>query len=223
MRGRLSGMTALRLTKDELKETIVTLYGMLCDGKSEEEIRDEMGVTAEDLEALREAMLNAKGDELRRKPTEHVYVEYMIAQSKNIRDLDYMVKDFKATRQYNALVGAVRAKSEILDKIVNKGQEFGIIEKRAERREVVAGVLVANLSNKELQNSIMGEIKELNRLMKGANVNVLDLEVPPTHYKTVEEPKALEAPEAEAAPSPAPAKAPSSKKPAGKPATAAAR
>jgi hypothetical protein len=41
-----------------------------------------------------------------------------------------------------------------------------LIKKTPDRKEIVAGVLVADLTNEELKKEIMGELKGLNKLMK---------------------------------------------------------
>jgi hypothetical protein len=90
----------------------------------------------------------------------------MIDQMKNLKDLDGMIESFKTTKQYNAMVGAVRARSEILDKLIEKGQEFGLVHKMPDRKEIVAGILVADLTNKELKQMITAELSNLNGMMK---------------------------------------------------------
>ena len=110
-----------------------------------------MGLSADEFDELKVSMFDAKADEMRSRPDEHVYVEYLLNQSRNIRDLTDMIKEFKTSKQYGSMVGAVRARAEIYDKLIAKGQEFGLITKTPERKEIVAGVLVAELSNKNFR------------------------------------------------------------------------
>lgn len=156
----------MRMTKAELQEAIVTIYGLLARGKTDKQIMKRMGLAAEDYDALKAAMFDAKADELRTKPTEHVYVQYLLDQAENVRDLTSMVKEFHKTKQYNAMVGAVRVRAEIYDKLIARGQEFGLIRKTPERKEIVAGVLVAELSNDELKKAVVGELGMLDALTK---------------------------------------------------------
>ncbi len=156
----------MRLTKSQLQEAVATIYGLLSQGKSDKQIMKRTGLTAEELSELKVAMFDIKADEVRTRPPEHVYVEYLINQSQNIRDLTRMIKQFKTTKQYNALVGAIRARAEIYDKLIAKGQEFGLIKKTPERKEIVAGVMVADLSNKELRTAALGELNMLGKLIE---------------------------------------------------------
>jgi len=187
----------MRLTKDQLREAIETIYAALCDDKPDKEIMAEMGLTAEDFHDLKKKMFDHKADAIRKKPNEHVYVEYLINQTGNIQALTDMIAEFKSSKQYNAMVGAVKARAEIYDKLVAKGQEFGLIDKKPERKEIVAGVLVANLTNKQLKTEITRALDSLNGLQKRFGEGDL-LALPPP--ESVHRGPALEKDEGEAAP-----------------------
>ena len=156
----------MRLPKEYIKEAAATIFAALCDGKNDKEVIDEMGLSAEQYEQLKAAMFDSKADEVRTRPTEHVYVEYLINQINNINDLTQMIELFKTTKQFNAMVGAVRARSEIYDKLIARGQEFNLIHKRPDRKEIVAGVMIGDLTNKDLKKLITGELGKLNKMMK---------------------------------------------------------
>lgn len=142
------------------------MYGLACQGKLDAEIMDEMGVDAPTYSALKAAMFDAKADEIRSKPTEHVYVQYTIDQAQNIKDLTMMLEDFKSTKQYNAMVGAVRARAEIYNKLIEMGQSFGLIRKEPDKKEIIAGMFIADMTNRQLKTAITGELTDLNVLMR---------------------------------------------------------
>ena len=156
----------MRLTKEQLKEAVSTIYDGLSQGLSDGEVMEEMGLTRDEYESLKEAMFDAKTQELRGRPYEHVYVEYMLAQSANIRDLTSMIDKMHSKDQYQSLVGAIRARADILDRLIEKGQTFGIIHKKPERKEIVAGVVVSKLSDPQLKKLILGELSMLDGLRK---------------------------------------------------------
>ena len=153
-------------SKAEIIEAASTIYGHLSDGLSDKEAMAEMGLSSEEYEQLKAAMFDIKADEIRKRPVEHVYVEYIMQQSQNIKDLTGMIDDARASRQANALVGAVRARAEIYDKLIERGQTFGLIKKEPDRKVIVAGHLIANLNNLELKKLISKELSELNKVMK---------------------------------------------------------
>jgi len=122
---------------------------------------------------------------MRGRTTEEVYVDYTLKQTQNIKDLTRMLGAFEETKQHAAMVGAVRARSDILDKIIAKGQEFGFIEKKPETK-VIAGVIVSQLSTHELRKAIAGELGQLEKLMSdfGDAPSIVDIEPGPTHLAT---------------------------------------
>ena len=156
----------MAIQKRHLNDMVVRVYGMLSEGAIDTEIMDELGLTAEDYNEVKITMFDIKADELRKKPTEHVYIDYMIQQTANIRALSEMIQGFRTSNQHNALVGAVRARSEILDKIIKTGQEVGMIAREPEKHEILAGVAVSQLSSKDLKSRITGVVSELDGLVK---------------------------------------------------------
>jgi hypothetical protein len=154
------------LTKVDIEEAKNSIWDALCKGESDDEIMDLMGLEPEIFRALKVQLFEDKAQELKRKPPEHVYVEYVLAQTQNIQDLSDMIGEFRKTKQYNALVGAIKARSDLHDKLIAKGQEFGIFKKAPNRREIVAGVLVQDMSRDDLKTAITGAISRLDTMMK---------------------------------------------------------
>jgi hypothetical protein len=153
------------IPKSEMPEALVKLWEMLTSAKEDYEIADALDVDVAELGPLRTALLEDKAQEIANKPPEHLYVEYILAQTANIRVLSDMIKEFKTTRQHNAMVGAVRVRAELYDKIIAKGQEFGVFKKAPERREILAGVMVSEMTTRDLKGAIVGAIGEMSTLM----------------------------------------------------------
>lgn len=167
----------LTFTKQQMREAVVHLYGKMVDGETDKEIMDGMGLDEETFAHVKASMFEAKSEELRARPKEHVYVKYLIDQEQNIRDLTNMLGMFKFTKQYNAMVGAVRVRAEILDKVVEKGQSFGLIEKRPDEKTITGGLVVANLSNEDLKKRVLERIESINAMMAGE---------PDGHFTTID-------------------------------------
>lgn len=161
---RAIGLSA-RWTRKQIAEAVSTIHGRLVSGASDSELCSEMGLAVEEYRALKSAMFDTEAEALRRRPVEHVYVDYMIKQSQNVADLTEMITQFKKSKQYNAMVGAIRARSEIYDKLIDRGQSFGLIHKQPDRKEVVNGIVIADLSNKELKGLITSEMAGLQKMM----------------------------------------------------------
>ncbi len=79
---------------------------------------------------------------------------------------DIAIGELYKGKKFGSVAGAVRARSEIYDRLIERGQEFGLINKKADRKEIVAGVVVTELSNEDLKELIVGELSTLNKLQK---------------------------------------------------------
>jgi hypothetical protein len=173
----------MKLTKSELLEMAATIYNEMLSGSSEAEIMDLLGLDAETFQEARRFMLESRAEQIRGKSREHVYVEYVIEQTGNIRKIDKLLSGLDEQRQYNAVVGAIRLRSDILDKIIVKGQDFGLLHRDPQRKEIVAGVLVADMSDRDLKKAIMGQVKALNELVSThGDADIMALSPGPLHF-----------------------------------------
>ncbi len=176
----------LPFTKEQRKEAMVQLFTLLTQGMTEKEAMEHMNLDADTFEQLRVGMFDFKSEEIRKRPPEHVYVQYLIDCTRGIKDLDMMIQTFQRgdSKQYNAIVGAVRARTEIYNHIIQKGQEFGILEKKAEEKIIRAGIVLTNLASPELQAMIVKELKAASDMMKRhGDSNILEIEPGPSHYQ----------------------------------------
>jgi len=164
------------------EKACIKLWDYLTDGKTDEEARKKLKISVEDFVDLKRKMMEREIARLSTQTTEEVYVKHSIAQIQNIRDLTDMIKEFKKSKQYNAMVGAVKARAELYDKLLKMGQDLGIIEKEAVKHEVVGGIVVSDLSSKELKKMITSELAGLNDMMKRyGSSNIIDIKPKPTH------------------------------------------
>lgn len=191
----------MTLSRAEKAEAAATIFNEMINGSTDAEIMDLLGVDAETYNELRRYMLEAKSESLRTQPREHTFAEYLINQTQNVRDLTGLINNLDAKKQYNAIVGAIRVRADIYDKIIARGQEFGIIKKEPDRKEVVGGIVVADLSAADLKKAITGEMKSLHDMIGAFGEGDLkSLPSAPLHYGeavTVESPKAPAKPKPE--------------------------
>lgn len=136
---------------DEIRQLLAALRSHLALGKDDYAVAQEMKLTTAEYNALKREMYAQDKINVHSKSVEEVYTDYCLRQEQNITDLANLVNELKTTKQYNAVVGAIRAKSDILDKTIKLGQEFGLLEKVPEKKQVVAGVMVAGLETEELR------------------------------------------------------------------------
>jgi len=173
----------MTLSKKDAIEMSTRVYGLLTNGQTDLEIMDELGLTTDEYQIVKNAMFDVKAEELRTKSREHTYVEYLIEQRSNISALKEMIADFRLSNQHNALVGAIRLRSDLLDRIVKTGQEMGFIQKEVDQTQIIMGIAVAELTNKDLKKGITAVVSEVKQLTEayGMDQDFLDVPAGETH------------------------------------------
>jgi len=179
----------MRMTPEELEAAANVLYDALSAGIPDDDAMEDLGVDEATYARIKSKMFDVKAEEIRTKPTEHIYVQYMLDQAANIRDLTDMISEFKATKQYNAMVGAIRTRADLQDRLIKQGQDFGIIQSGNQQRQVVAGIVLTELTNIELKRAALRELRTLNRLMESdGDKDFLDVEGNEVHRGPALEP-----------------------------------
>jgi len=172
------------MTREEMMEAAKTLFKELVSGENDGDVADIMGWDDETFAKVKKAMLSSNADEMRSKPAEHVYVEYLIEQRRNVKDLTDLINNL------DAVVGAIRLRSEIVDRILERGFDFGVI-KRAETRQAggnvtfnYLGINLGEMTAPQLRDAIGAQLKELEGLMSkfGDGVGITSLSPGALHY-----------------------------------------
>lgn len=179
----------LELSKAEVREAVAKVLSLTLAGKDDEEIADLLGVTPAQLEQIKKEMLTKEAERLTVRDSEEIYADYVLQQLACIRDLVRLQKDFRESKNASALVGAIRARSEIIDKIVDRGQDLGFINKAPERKHITGGVLIAEMSNAELRKAIVTELQTVQTMMKevgGGGKDLLEVSIGPLHRELPE-------------------------------------
>lgn len=167
-RSRADMLKAMGLAGEGLRAAVAELLAHAHDGMSDDQAREEMGLTFEEYDALKEEMYEREETRLRSRSSAQAYVDYVNAQQACIRDLHHLLGRLEDSRQFTASVGAIRAMSDIHDKIVAKGQEFGLIEKKADEKKITLGgrVDVGSLDLDGLRKLVAKEIRATKDLME---------------------------------------------------------
>lgn len=179
----------LELSKAEVREAVAKLLSFTLAGKDDDEIAELLGVTPDQLEQIKKEMLAQEAERLTSRDGEEIYADYVLQQLACIRDLVRLQRDFRESKNTSAMVGAIRARSEIIDKIVDRGQDLGFINKAPERKHITGGVLVAEMSNAELRKAIATELQAVQVMMKevgGGGMDLLEVTAGPLHRELPE-------------------------------------
>lgn len=175
-----------KLAKAEKLTLAGEIQRMMLEGTSEAEIMDELDISTEVFCIARKFLLASIGDRQMSMSREERYAEYLISQQANVRDLGDLIDNLNNKSQYNALVGALRLRSDIAERVITTGQLLGVVEKDPERKEVVvAGVSLADMEDKDLKKGVIKAFAGLQTLMTkyGDGQNIMELPEPKQlHY-----------------------------------------
>lgn len=177
----------------ELKKKTAMLMAAYAEGSSDEEAQALLGVSPAKFIKIKKALYDQEAERLASTPTEHVYAQYVMNQIRCVKDLDELYKACKDQKNSNAGVGAIRARSDIFDKIIKTGQEFGILERKPEEKRIIAGVMVAQLSNDQLRQAITSSIGQLNEMVATfGDLDITKIAPGQLHYETSESAKSTD-------------------------------
>lgn len=145
---------------------------------SDAEIQERHGWTDEHLMAVRSVVYGETAQQSVGLSAEDHYILYAIRSGAHLRQLDDVFGQASQTvKGHLAAVGAVRAKQQILNDMVERGQEMGFVPRRPEQKHV--SVLFANLSEGELRQRLLSERVETRALVQAyGNRDILEIEAP---------------------------------------------
>ncbi len=94
-----------------------------------------------------------------------VFAAYREQQIQVASELEDLSEIFRGSKQFSALVSALRTRADVLDRILRAGQELGVIHKTPKQVEVSGTVDVTQLSATELRVHITRQVEEIERLL----------------------------------------------------------
>lgn len=179
-----------RVEPEQKKEAYTEIFkAALAEGLDKREIKKILGLDEKQFEKIEKKVINEDGQTQISKASPYRYYEYLQRQEKCIRDLEYFTNHIDSELEFyqemqdqykNGAIDkmpsgrpniqggimAIRAKSDILDKMVKTGQDLGIIEKRAKELRVLGNINLAALPTEELQVLLTKKMKEMGSLTK---------------------------------------------------------
>lgn len=180
---------ALKLRGKELRSAFAQLRAAIVEGLDHSEMCERFGLNWSEVEELRRRFLDSEAEVVRHKSTEHTYVEYCLEMRRCMKDLDRIVTDYTKQKNVTGYVGAVRARAELLDKMIKTGQDFGLIERTAEGKGYAAGEAIKSLNNADFKKYIYNEINVFNTVMvRFGDQSIMEMEPGPL-YQALSKPK----------------------------------
>ena len=160
--------TALESARSEFDESprddsvlVTAIRDGLIRGGSDLLISEALDLKPGKYRRLKRRLYEAEADQFQGKSAEDQFSDYRLDQERCLSELSDMVTHFKGTKQFNAMVGAVRAKSAIFDAIHKTGVSMGVIQKGASWDREIAGARVADMSNDDLRAGVAKELRSL--------------------------------------------------------------
>lgn len=98
---------------------------------------------------------------------EYLFAEYREQQGLLIEELADVARIMSKTGQYQAMVSALKARSDILDRIIKTGQDLGVVPKRPQEVNVNSTTRNLSLSVQEVRFKLQEECGELRDLLEG--------------------------------------------------------
>lgn len=143
--------------KEQL-ELALEVYQQKLDGASDLEIRDALELNEEAYTSLLRFMHKKVAESEERKTAGEVFSEYLLEQRRTIKKIDDIVDVLTDKKQSNALIGALRLRKDIVDTLLEKGQELGVYEKKPKKIEFIDGKPSNEMSVGELKEAVAREI-----------------------------------------------------------------
>jgi hypothetical protein len=160
-------VVAARAAHDEAetRRLLALLRTGIAAAKNDPQLLELLDVSPSELAALKGKMYAQEAVNLIDRPAEETFVTYRTQMYGVVEDLDAVAKEARGARQFTAAGAALKAKAQIIDKVMERGQEIGVIPRAAKKTEMVGGILVASLTDRELMEQIGEMNKRFNRLM----------------------------------------------------------
>lgn len=158
-------------TNNHIRRQVIEIREMIQDGRIPEHELDELGVSFKQLDRLLQVLWAVEARAVKDANALVHYAWYALNQRGCISELQQFIDKQKgASGRANgtALVSAIKAKSDIFDRILATGQKLGVIHKAVDKISVISEL--DDKSDEELVKMLEEEIASLQGLVGGESV-----------------------------------------------------
>ncbi len=155
-------------TNNRVRKQVIEIREMIQQGRVPEQELDELGISFEKLDHFLEILWAVESRSVESASALVHFAWYSLSQRGCVTELqDFIDKQKVLTGRTNgtALVSAIRAKSDILDRVLKTGQQLGVIHKSAETLSIISDL--DDKTDEELVTMLEDEIKSLQNLVGG--------------------------------------------------------
>ena len=184
----------------EIMAVVQTHIGM---GHNDLKIMEALDCTPSELRNLKEKLLKTETQALHNRTAEETFLDYKWRMMAVVDSLETISASASKARQFNAAMGAQKAKAQVIDTIMTRGQDMGLINRAAKRTEVVGGMVVAHLDGAELLDAVKTAVASTTRMLADYSDISMDMVDSGDVYFDEVEPEPIVIKEVKAKPKPA--------------------
>lgn len=135
----------------------------LIEGEPDLLIAGDLDLGKAEYRKLKSRIYDQEVDNFIGKSAEEQYIDYCFEQRKCLNDLDEMIKG--SPNNHNAMVGAIRAKSQIMEAMHKMGVSSGVIKQDTSFDREIAGIRMSDLDTKEMRDFLKNELRQLQHII----------------------------------------------------------
>jgi len=165
-------MASKRRNKTDQRKVKAEIRARLSNGMTDAEIMEEVGLTPAVYSTYKQQVLSDGLNEATCSSAGETWARYSLLMMGCVRDLDNIIlqgneayADRGDTKPMTAVVGAIKAKAQILDGIIDRGQNLGVVHKEPDRSISVAGISVSSADPQRIETLVNERKKLLEDLM----------------------------------------------------------
>jgi hypothetical protein len=172
---------------DGKRYDLAVLRAFVADGTHMDAIVDVTGWSLAKVRRLQSELFSDEERSRVGRRSEDVWVEYALRTEDHIAALDDVIEQFRGSSQGSALVGAIKAKQDLLDRVIKLGQELGFVKREPQRSIHI----LANMSDPELRKRLQDRLNAFRELAgQSGDTHLLDVTTDDTPGEVIQVPAA---------------------------------
>jgi hypothetical protein len=136
---------------------------LITEGRSDDDIKAELCLSDHDWESYRTAFISQESSKAKR-PDIEIFIEYQLRQLGHIDELEKARQVAVKKQQPQHAVSATKAKAELLDKIIQRGQDLGIYHREGQKLMVSGAMGLVHLTPHQLAERLDRSVMRLKAL-----------------------------------------------------------
>lgn len=184
-------MNIAQLSSEDFQKLLASLRVHIANDDTEEETMQALDLTPINLSTLKKKLAEVDGEEIEGQAPIEIFLEYILRQKKIIQDLNTIHDKAIEARpvQGQVAIGACKVKSDILDRIIDRGQSLGVYDKKPAELKLLGDIDLEGMDLGELKDQVHKEMEEI-KLLVGDKMKEYEVsesgEVIPIELKIVE-------------------------------------